>query len=346
MSNHGDCLISLSTPSMPVYVEYDPTDHLVFVSMPQIDQIAVLAALRHEWKQPINVPSYPGFLAMIPSKRFLVTANYNDASLSFIDLHTRKIDTTVPAARYPRELAISPNGDMLLSTNFHTGTISIIGMSTGSPILIGAVKVGPRPAAAAFLDNCTALVLDSEERSIMIVDCSALKVLRRQMSPAEPRAAIVPSQSGEAYVIFPKMSQLSVVDRDGNTVATIPTGKGPIFLDKMRDGMRAFVVNMAGDSVTFVDLASKSAIATMQVGPQPLRAYEIPGTGLVVVANRGDDSLSIIDTDRYRVVGRVAVCAGAFGGAVSPDGETIYIANEENQSLTVWSVKKWLLQRF
>lgn len=90
------------------------------------------------------------------------------------------------------------------------------------------------------------------------------------------------------------------------------------------DGRSLWVVNPDADSVTRVDTETLIAAAPIAVGAEPWSVAIAPD-GLVVVANRADGSLSLIDTGNAQVT-QVPIGAEPSAVALSPDGSRAFVA--------------------
>ena len=55
----------------------------------------------------------------------------------------------------------------------------------------------------------------------------------------------------------------------------------------------------------------------------------------VYVANYGDGTTSVIDTERNKVVTTVTVGTSPWGVAVTPDGKNVYVTNNNDNTVSV-----------
>jgi YVTN family beta-propeller protein len=94
-------------------------------------------------------------------------------------------------------------------------------------------------------------------------------------------------------------------------------------------GLFAYVANNEADSVSVIDAASHTVIATVPVGTGPSSVAASPdGRFVYVTNNRGPDfSVSVIEVSSNRVVATVPTGSTPTGVAVSPDGRFAYVVN-------------------
>jgi YVTN family beta-propeller protein len=143
---------------------------------------------------------------------------------------------------------------------------------------------------------------------------------------------------------------VSVIDTTSNTVvATIPGFARPFGVAVTPDGSKVYVTNGGddnpvfgvtfGDTVSVIDTATNTMVATIGVGANPFGVAVTPDGSKVYVTNRGDNPLfggtvSVIDTATNTVVATIGVGILPRGVAVTPDGSKVYVAND-NSSVSV-----------
>ena len=91
---------------------------------------------------------------------------------------------------------------------------------------------------------------------------------------------------------------------------------------------RAYVTNSFHDTVSVVDTATNTVVATVAVGDNPTAVAVHPNGTRVYVSNFVGGTVSVIDTATNTVVATVAVGVAPRGVAVSPDGSRVYVTIE------------------
>lgn len=160
-------------------------------------------------------------------------------------------------------------------------------------------------ASLASIPN-TSLVLSTDENDdvVRIIDVSSKKVTQVVTLPdgAEPSAIAVDSTGKTAVVAernLGKIAILDLTDLTKITVTQLATDLGPNAV--AIGGTQAVVVNGDVDSVSVIDLASKSLQKTIPVGHGP-EAVAIDGTAkLAYVVNENDGTVSIVDLNGLTV---------------------------------------------
>ena len=62
---------------------------------------------------------------------------------------------------------------------------------------------------------------------------------------------------------------------------------------------------------------------------------------LAFASNRGEDTVSVIDTQTRQVIHTITSGAGPYGGVVAPGSQFIYFANATGNSVTVIDTEKF-----
>src|SRR5215213_905092 len=92
----------------------------------------------------------------------------------------------------------------------------------------------------------------------------------------------------------------------------------------------AYVANRFDNTVSVIDTATNTVVATVPVGDSPSAIAVTPDGAFAYVTNAGDFFVSVIDTATNTVVTTVPVGAGSSGIAITPDGAFAYVATGAN----------------
>ncbi|MCC4767366.1 PKD domain-containing protein [Methanosarcina sp. DH1] len=171
-----------------------------------------------------------------------------------------------------------------------------------------------------------------------------------------------------AYITNEFSSTVSVIDTATNTVtATVPAGYEPAGVAVNPSGTKVYVANFYvedyentlslsvdaksksskvtteqvetdGGTVSVIDTATNTLIATVPVGSYPIGVAVNPEETKVYVANRGSSTVSVIDTATNTITATIPVESGANGIAVSPDGKKVYVTNLDTGTVSVIDV--------
>lgn len=100
---------------------------------------------------------------------------------------------------------------------------------------------------------------------------------------------------------------------------------------------RAYVSNQSSGTVSVIDTATNSVVATIPAGQHSVRLAITPNGKFAYVANRDSYDVSVIDTSTNMRITSIAVPdgAGPVGVAVTPDGTRAYVTNQYYRPATV-----------
>ena len=96
-----------------------------------------------------------------------------------------------------------------------------------------------------------------------------------------------------------------------------------------------YVANAGDNTVSVIDVATRTVTATIPVGAAPNGVAVDPGAGIVQVANSSDGTVSVIDVATGTVTGTIPVGTEPVGVAADPATHTAYVANYGDNTVSV-----------
>ena len=248
--------------------------------------------------------------------------------------------------------AVAQQGTLLVA-NRSGGSVSFIDLPTGLEIArvpIGSVIAHEVDVSA---DGRRALTTeygsdDDRGRHVVLIDvASAAVVSRIDLGPdSRPHTALFLPDGRHAVATMQDSDQLALVDLDaGEVVRTYPTGGREGHMVRLSpDGSRAYVTSRGTEgtlSVIFLEEERPPVVIATGLGAEGLDVTADGGE--VWVANRGETSISVIDTRSHEVVatldsrpfaGRIEM--GPDGYAIVPNGGR---GSRVPQYLRLWDVE-------
>ena len=97
----------------------------------------------------------------------------------------------------------------------------------------------------------------------------------------------------------------------------------------------AYITNTDSNTVSVIDTATNTVIATVNVGSYPFGVAVNPVGTKIYVPNEGSNDVSIIDTATNTVTATVKVGFGPHGAAVNPEGTKVYVTNYGDNNVSV-----------
>ena len=233
------------------------SDEKLFVSMPAVNQVAVVDT--GTWKVLANVDTgvKPSRVRLQPDERYLWVGNDGAASVTVIDTTTLKVVAQVPVGKGHHEIDFSNNSRFAFITNEEEGTLSVIDIQKLSKVK--DLQVGAPAGSIAFSALGNALyVVNGAAGTIAVVDTRSQQIATRiQMKPGIANVRFAPGGRW-GFVPNSKENVVYVFDASTNRLAhTISVDKGPdqvAFTDTF-----AYVRSTGSTEVSMVRLSTLTA---------------------------------------------------------------------------------------
>ena len=266
----------------------------------------------------------------VAGQRLFVAALGNN-SLEVIDLKNSRRIRTVRGLAEPQGIAYVPSLSRVIVANGGDGAIR--GYDTASWKLVQTVGYG---------DDADNLRIDVSTGHLWVgygagalgeFDTDGRKLADIKLG-AHPESFQLERSGSRLFVNLPKLRKIGVVDRSRRSVvASWDTGGAlnnyPMALDE--SGHRLFVVTRNPATVIFLDTRDGKRIAAVPVtgdcddvflDQRRKRIYAIGGEG----------AISVVDSERYKELGRMPTVPGARTGLFSPDLDRLFVAVRKNGS--------------
>jgi YVTN family beta-propeller protein len=228
----------------------------LFVTMPLVNQVAVVDTAT--WKVVANVDagSKPTRLVLQPDGKYLWVGNdgVGDGGVTAIEANAFKVAARIRTGAGHHELAFSDDSRFAFVTNAQDGTLSIIDVSKLAKLK--DLKVGSRLAGLAFSPLSKAIYVISEgQGTIAVVDGQKLAVLARIKARPGLRAIRVVPDGRWGFVANWKENTVSIFDASTNRILhTVDVGKGPEQIIFTRD--YAYVRSAGTEEVAMIPVAA------------------------------------------------------------------------------------------
>lgn len=193
----------------------------------------------------------------------------DEGTVLVLDATTLETKQTIRVGRVPAEVTFTNDGKYAFVANGTSDDITIIDAASKNVVKTIAVDrepVGAWPGADGMM------YVDCEvAKTIKAIDPKTLEIVRTYPIGFTPGLAAVPPT---------RTSELWVTDADAGKVvfhetaseaktAELPTAAGAHALAFTPDGNTAFVTNQLGNSLSFVDSATRAVKSTIPVGKKP-----------------------------------------------------------------------------
>lgn len=244
----------------------------LFVSMPDVNQVAVVDTKTWQVVSNIDTGARPTRLALQPDEKYLWvgTDEGAESGVTVIDAAAGKVAARVPTGAGRHDIALGDDNRTAYVTNRDAGTLAVIDVRTLTKV--GEVKVGSTASAVAFSPlGKTVYVSDEAGGQIVVVDGRAPKVLARvAVAPGVGRVRFAP---GGRYGFAPNASASSVhiFDASANRLLhTRSVGKQPDQIAFTRD--YAYVRSAGAVEVSIIRLGTVGGELNVTTFPGGQRA--------------------------------------------------------------------------
>ena len=212
--------------------------------------------------------------------------------------------------------------------------ISVVDLATGT--VVATASTGSAPFGVAVAPDgarvyITSVFCDSPRlpcnANVAVLDAATNRTIAT-LPAIFPGGVAVNAAGTRLYVanLFPQGS-VDVFDLSSLArLASVQVGGAPAGVAIAATG-GVYVANAAFDTVSVIDPATNTVVATLSVGQDPYGVAASPADARVYVANRTSNTVSVIDTLAKRVVQTIPVASFPAGIAVRPDGAEVYVTH-------------------
>ncbi|MFQ3623115.1 MAG: YncE family protein [Acetobacteraceae bacterium] len=237
----------------------------------------------------------------------------------------------------------------------------------GAALALGAPSQGPSRAAASAPPRGLVYVLDSRDATVSVIDAARGEVVKRIPTLREPhhlvytpdRSEIVLGDSAGNEFLFLdparaeatrslrisnpyhlmyspdgrwltvaslRRNQVDLYRADVSLVHRLAMPRMPSHIAWSADGRITYVTLQGTNDLVAVEAESARVLWRQPTGDTPAGIVLAAG-GELLVANMGEDNLSVIDPETGATIRRIRTGAGAHNVFPSPDGLFLYVTN-------------------
>lgn len=347
---------TVNRPALSSNMAYSTNNgnNLLWVVNQDNDSVSVFNAQNNTKLAEVAVGQSPRAIAIAPDGRAWVT-NKAAGTVSIIDPVSLQVQQTIslPFASQPFGLAFAPNGKAVFVVLEAVGNVIKLDSSSGQ--LISSVNVGTNPRHIAITRDSSQLLVSrfitkplpgentatvqttvnniNSGGEVILVDANAMTVLQTIVLQHSDKQDSEASGAG-----IPNYLAMAAISPDGLS-AWIPSKQDNIKRGTLRNG------NNLNFSNTVRSIASRINLTTM-TEDYPSR-IDFDNSGLasaatfdhygnfMFVALQTSREVSIVDAYGDRELGRIQVGRAPDGVVVSADGQTLYINNFMDRTISV-----------
>lgn len=230
----------------------------LFVTLPLINQVAVVDTRTWTVETYIDTGVKPTRLSLQPDEKYLWVANDGNGAevsgVTLIDVATMKVAAQIPTGTGRHEIVISGDNRFAFVSNRESGTVSTIDVR--KLVKLSEVRVGADPVSMARSELSKAIYVASEtDGTIAVIDEQSRQILSRMKTKAGVRSIRFAPGGRYGFAVNTKENTVNIFDAASNRMLhEVKVGKAPdqiIFSDTF-----AFVRSLATESVAMIRLVT------------------------------------------------------------------------------------------
>jgi DNA-binding beta-propeller fold protein YncE len=276
----------------------------LYVSMPAINQVAVIDTADWKPSAPTDAGARPTRVALQHDEKYLWIGNdaqSKGSGVTVIDTTTLKVAAHLETGAGHHEIAFTEDDRFAFVSNKLDGTISVIDIRKLAKVK--DIKLGGRPVSLAFSPVSKALyVANEDDGAIFAIDTLRMEILARMTAQPGLRTIRMLPDSRFGFVVNPAANEVYIFDASSNRLRySVPVGPGADQITFTREF--AYVRAPGSEYVTMIkvtDLDKNQEVAISrfpagQKAPRDSPANSLadaivpaPGDGSVLVASPAD----------------------------------------------------------
>ena len=260
--------------------------------------------------------------------KIAIVLNSGEATVSLIDMPTRKVMKTVPVGKEPHHLMMTPDQKTLMVANAAGNDVTLMNPVSGEltgriPDIIDPYQIGYSPNNKWFVANGNRL----DRVDVYHAQGADLKLAKTIKLGKTPSHVAFTADSKIAFITLQDSNELAAIDLDTQTVIwKMPTGKLPAGI-WMTPGDQYALVGITGqDYVQVIDWKNRKEVKRILTGKGAHNFRPLGDKKHVFVTNRIASSISLIDMQTLEKVGDITgLPAGPDDMEITPDGKTLWV---------------------
>ena len=286
----------------------------------------------------------------------LLVLNKSDHEMAIVDAATQKVLAKLPTGRGPHEVAVSPDGRLAYVANYGAhglfrpgeapkfepgASLTVVDLERRAVRATYDLKPHAQPhGIAVSRDGRLVWVTVEGSQSVLELEAASGKILRSWKTGQNVSHMLVATpDEKKLYVANIGSGSVTVVERAGGAVRSIPTGAGAEGIDVSPDGREVWVTNREANTVSVLDTKTDAVVASFESGGKfPIRVKLTPDGRQAWVSNATSNAVAVFDAKARKLLGTIEVGAVPVGILIAPDGKRAYVANTNANQVTAVDV--------
>ncbi len=291
--------------------------------------------------------------AGVAAAEWLIVLNKSDHEAVLVDPAKNAVTTRFPTGRGPHEVAVSPDGRRAYVCNYGAyrlfkdgeqpkmdpgNSISVIDLAAGAVVDTFDLGEYQRPHGIAVSRDGSRIWVTSEaSQSVLELAAADGRVVTAWKTGQDISHMLVPTpDETKLYVANIRSGSATVIERASGRVQSLPTGDGAEGIDITPDGRHVWVTNRGANTVSVIDVATDSVVASLASGGNfPIRVKFTPDGREAWVSCAQSNRVTVFDAASRKQIAQIEVGAVPVGVQMNPTGTRVYVANTNDNKITV-----------
>lgn len=260
--------------------------------------------------------------------KIAVVLNSGEATVSLIDMPTRKVIKTVAVGKEPHHLMLTPDQKTLLIANAAGNDVDLMNPVSGEltgkiPNIIDPYQIGYSPNHKWFVANGNRL----DRVDVYQAQGADLKLAKSIKLGKTPSHVAFTADSKIAFITLQDSNELAAIDLDTQTVLwKMTTGKVPAGV-WLTPGDQYILVGLTGeDNVQVIDWKNRKEVKRIYTGKGAHNFRPLGDKKHIFISNRVASTISLINMQTLEKVGDIkGLPAGPDDMEITPDGKTLWV---------------------
>ncbi len=267
-------------------------------------------------------------LAAPTEPKLAIVLNSGEATVSLIDMQTRKVTKTFYVGKEPHHLMMTPDGKTLLVANAVGDDIALLNPLSGEitgriPKIIDPYQIGYSPNNKWFVAAANRL----DRVDIYAANGADFKLAKSISAAKTPSHIAFTADSKLAFVTLQDSAEVVAIDLDKQVIVwRMQTGPVPAGLWMTPNDQYLLVGITGADYVQAIDWRNQKEIKRIKTGNGAHNFRPMGDKKHVFVTNRVANSISLLNMQTLEKIGDVTgLPAGPDDMELTPDGKTLWV---------------------
>jgi len=300
----------------------------IFISKARFGAISALATFAFFGSHNAVLAQTSSVVDAKAEPKIAIVLNSGEATVSLIDMPTRKVIKTVPVGKEPHHLMMTPDQKTLLVANAAGDDVTLMNPVSGELTgriadIIDPYHIGYSPNNKWFVANGNRL----DRVDVYHAQGADLKLAKSIKLGKTPSHIAFTADSKIAFITLQDSNELAAIDLETQTVIwKMTTGKVPAGI-WMTPGEQYLLVGITGeDNVQVIDWKNRKEVKRIFTGKGAHNFRPLGDKKHVFVTNRVASSISLINMQTLEKVGDITgLPAGPDDMEITPDGKTLWV---------------------